>query len=57
VRQYIILEGNARKIFQYVEDDGGKGKWIKIELGLKEDFIFDSKTLYALAALKNLTHN
>ena len=56
-RHYILLEGNARKVFQYIEDDLGRSKWFKVDIAPSDDFVFNSKTLYALSAIKNLTHN
>lgn len=54
-KQYIILEGNLQKIFQYAEDEYGRGKWVKVDIG--SDLVFNSKTLYALSAVKTLTYN
>eukprot|EP00347_Sterkiella_histriomuscorum_P024383 403331312 len=59
IKNYVILEGNLMKIYKFQESQEGKGKWVVLN-NTGEDlqsFRFDSKTLYAISAYQNLTHN
>lgn len=57
IKNYVILEGNLMKIYKFTEDNEGRGKWVVMNANPIEDYIFDSKTLYAISAYQNLTHN
>ena len=49
-RDYIILEGSSRRIFQFADNEQGQKEWVQVDCLDPDKFIFDSYTLYGISA-------